>query len=799
MRKHLLILLTLVLAFAMPGHAVLKERNLDTTLVLLRSELTSHHLQLEKESKAKKAEREALFKEVIAILNQANKNSIMLYSQKDGYIFDMAYACHEATEQYKSFKTKSVPFTQSINEVNSRVARYDSLITSLNNMPKQALSTGAQTNRNVCLTLAVNIRRQLVEEQTQLKMYVKFYNMAENRLKTLDNYANKRYAEIQDQIFNNKGDSFFAILTHLISKTKEATGSVLDKYHVSKHNMSQWDVRYIGMLFGIILIWGFVSVAINLLVIRGVINHLIKKGMFASFKDEFYAKRPCIVMAMSVVTFAIILGIIRLLLQNQYFLIMASNLLVEYAWLFGVILISLLLRVEGDQIKSAFQIYTPIIAMSFFVIAFRIVLIPNDLVNLIFPPMLLACAIWQWFFVRKHDSNVPKSDMTYAWTSFLIFVVSVVASWIGYTLLSVQILIWWVMQLTCILSITCITGWIKTWADKHDFANKNITKTWFYNMVYKMLLPIMSVLSFVLSIQWAADVFNLSNTTWSLFNLKFVDIDQVRFSLFDLLQVTVLFFIFKYINNTSNAFVKLHFEKVDKSTAGSRYMMAKNVLQILCWGIWIMVSISILHISNSWFLVISGGLSTGIGFAMKDILENIYYGISLMTGRIKIGDYIVCDGIRGRVSNINYTSTMVEAIDGSIIAFTNSQLFTKNYKNLTRNHGYELDILEVGVAYGTNIEQARKALVESIMKLPCIRHDKGVKVLLKSFDDSCITLKILIWVNVLTQSIDDSKVMECIYETLDREHIDIPFPQRVITFNNVPDNTAAAGDNVEKK
>ena len=142
---------------------------------------------------------------------------------------------------------------------------------------------------------------------------------------------------------------------------------------------------------------------------------------------------------------------------------------------------------------------------------------------------------------------------------------------------------------------------------------------------------------------------------------------------------------------------------------------------------------------------------------------------------------------------------MVEAIDGSIIAFTNSQLFTKNYKNLTRNHGYELDILEVGVAYGTNIEQARKALVESIMKLPCIRHDKGVKVLLKSFDDSCITLKILIWVNVLTQSIDDSKVMECIYETLDREHIDIPFPQRVITFNNVPDNTAAAGDNVEKK
>jgi len=68
--------------------------------------------------------------------------------------------------------------------------------------------------------------------------------------------------------------------------------------------------------------------------------------------------------------------------------------------------------------------------------------------------------------------------------------------------------------------------------------------------------------------------------------------------------------------------------------------------------------------------------------SMKDILENIYYGISLMAGRVKIGDYIVYEGTRGRVSSINYTSTIVEATDGSIIAFQNSQLFTKSYKTL---------------------------------------------------------------------------------------------------------------------
>ena len=66
-----------------------------------------------------------------------------------------------------------------------------------------------------------------------------------------------------------------------------------------------------------------------------------------------------------------------------------------------------------------------------------------------------------------------------------------------------------------------------------------------------------------------------------------------------------------------------------------------------------------------------------------------------------------------------------------------------------------------------------------------IYQDKGVKVLLKSFDDSCITLRIVVWVNVLTQAIDDATIMECIYDTLNDHNIEIPFPQREITIKQV--------------
>ena len=98
--------------------------------------------------------------------------------------------------------------------------------------------------------------------------------------------------------------------------------------------------------------------------------------------------------------------------------------------------------------------------------------------------------------------------------------------------------------------------------------------------------------------------------------------------------------------------------------------------------------------------IVMAGLATGLGFAMKDLLENFIYGISLMTGRLRVGDYIECDGVQGKVDSINYQSTQIVTLDGSVMAFQNSALFSKNFKNLTRNHGYVL----VGVSGADSID-----------------------------------------------------------------------------------------------
>lgn len=784
MKKRLYIIILLMVIFVLPSNAVLKEANLDTTLYMLRTELTNYHIDLEKQNQAAKAQQLAVIQELISIVKQADQNSIMLYSQRNGYIFDMTYACHEATEQFKKFKSKAVPFRQMIKKNNVEVARFDSLINYLYGMNTMFLSEEAQVNRNVDLTLAVNIRRQLVEKQKQLQAYVQAYDRTDRKLQALNDYANRRYEDIQNSIFNNGGDNYLRILRNFSMNYKEAKTSVTEKYKPVPGMMSQWDVRIIFILFGIIIFWGLISIFLNLFTIRIVITQLMKHGMFENRKESFMAKRPCLIMAMTVVTFAFILGIVRMAV-TQNFVIMASQLLVEYSWLVGVILVSILLRVDNDKIKNTFRIYSPLMLVGFIVIVFRIILIPNDLVNLIFPPVLLLCALWQWNVIGRKHNQVLRTDKTYAFISLAVFGVSTIFAWTGFTLLAVQLIIWWTMQLTCVLTITCCEGWLSVYAKRKKLADKAITDKWLYRFIYKVLLPISGVLSFIISIYWAADVFNMSDTTWEIFNKDYIKTSNFTASLFSISEVACLYFLFNYINITSVDFMRHHFEKADPRSAASKIVMFKNVMQVIIWGIWLMIALNVFQVGKSWLLAIFAGLSTGLGFASKDILENIYYGISLMMGRVKVGDYIICDGTRGKVSSISYTSTMLEATDGSVIAFQNSQLFSKNYKNMTKNHGYELDILEVGIAYGSNVKEVKQILIDALIKLDCIYQDKGVKVLLKSFDDSCITLRIVVWVNVLTQAIDDATIMECIYDTLNDHNIEIPFPQREITIKQV--------------
>ena len=782
MNKRIFLLNLLLMFFILPAAAVLQEDSLQNSLAVLRHELITRHYEQTEQLNRAKLINERVMQQLHEIGENSAQISLMLYSQNSGNIFDLTYACHEATKLWSDFQEKTRPFQLMIMQSNEEIARYDSLINVLSTMYTTGMSEKTKTDRNVCLTLAKSIRRMLRENNDSYLEYTRYYDYSRQQVQSLDAYAQKRYKEFQSGIFLNRSDNYLKFLSQFRLNVLQLGITLSEKYTPQRLVSSQWDVMWLIGLFGMILMYGLIAVLVNYLSIRFLVTKFFKNEDSERSK-AFRAKRTSIITVASIFTFGLILIIIPFFSESN-FVNMASRLLLEFVWMLTVIFASLLLRIDGEHIRITYKIYYPIILIAFLVIAFRIVLIPETIVNLIFPAALLVTTIWQAKVIAKHRLRVPRYDLYLAYISQAIFTLALVSSWVGYILLSVQIVIWWVMQQACILTIACAHDYLAQYRDRHDLGSKPVSRTWFFRLCYFVMLPSALVLSFILALYWAADVFTLSEMTWQVIRTNFINSPNLQISIFTIAAAIILWFVFKYLNNTIKDFIKLYLQSKDPTTAVSRSVMLINVVQVVVWGAWLLTVLNIFKVNNTWLVVVSGGLSTGIGFAMKDILENIYYGISLMAGRIKIGDYIICDGVRGRVTSINYTSTMLEALDGSVIAFQNSQLFTKNYKNMTKNHGYELDTLEVGVAYGTNIAQVKKLLEESIARLGFIYQGKKPKVVLRSFDDSCITLKVFVWVNVLTQSSDDSKIMECIYETLNSNGIEIPFPQREITIKH---------------
>ena len=782
--KRILLFCVFTLAIVIEAGAVLKEKDLEQTLGILRTELKQYDSELDRRSTMRKDRTKRLIQQLMATMKRADQNALMLYSQQQDNVFDLTYACHEATQQYHNFHRQQLPFTSFLEKTEGEIARYDSLINHLQGIPTRMMTKYGADNRDSCLLLAQSIRGKLEDNANTLRRNIYLYTKAENRLSELNDYANKRYNEIQQNIFINGGDSYPTLISNLSRRWTQISDNIRKKYSFSANANSQWSPKWIfGMFLGI-LFYVIVAIVLNMLFFKFLLPNRVKT-------EEFKKKRVCIIMATTTVTFAILQGLV-INNSSQNFLIMASSLLVEYAWLLGVILISLLMRVKGAQIKSAFRIYAPLIAVGFIVIGCRIILIPNELVNLALPPILLLCALWQWLVIRKHNQNIPRSDIFYTYISLIVFVASVVCSFIGYTLFAVQLIIWWIMQLTCILTITCISRYLEIYAKRKRLTQKPISQTWWYYLLEKVMMPVLGVHSIMLSIYWAAKVFNLTDMCIMIFKHPFINMVNAQgeptltVSILKLIMVINSWFLFRYITKTVLAFLKMHYEISDPSTAASREVMGKNVIQVLVWGVWLLFSLSLLNISLAWLLAISGGLSTGIGFASKDIIENIYYGASLMAGRIKVGDWIDVDGTMGKVVSISYTSTVVESIQGEVITFQNAQLFTKNYKNLTRNHGYVLTTIPFGVAYGSNLKEVTNMVEEAVnnMHNEYIDQEKRAKCVATEMGDSSVNFKLAVWAEAPKRSHVISEVLKCIYDTLNEHNINIPFPQRDIHIVN---------------
>jgi len=483
-----------------------------------------------------------------------------------------------------------------------------------------------------------------------------------------------------------------------------------------------------------------------------------------------------------------------------------------------VIFGSLLLRVKTEQIKHSVKLYIPTIFIALTIIICRITFIPDRLMVLLFPPILLLISLRQLFFCIKKSGKATSIDSMLGWISLAFYFIAFVFSFAGYTFVALLILVGWYFLLAAWLTFVCISDLLDRykvrWLDKKVAAmRKRITyvtgedresllfgATWFYDFIRQVVMPALLLSSLPLCLRLALDIFDFDDLYVKIYHNPFVHLfdkngfDTLCISGRSIVHLLILFCILRYVSRAVHAlwryirytsFMRKH-KRTTIRVNEINLSLGNSIITALIWMTYAVVVITVWRIPTGSMGLVAGGLSAGIGLALKDTINNFIYGIQLMGGKLRVGDWIECDGVRGKVTSVNYQCVQVETIEGTEISLLNSSLFGKNFNNLTHSNSYELTTITVGLAHGTEVNKVRKVLVEAMQKMRTKDHygreivdpKYGIYVVVNDMGDSAVEIAVKQYVLVAEKIayVDGSK--EVIYDALQKAGIPIAFPQR---------------------
>lgn len=869
MRHHKILTAALCALICTPALAVLSEKDLGRTLAVLREELRQTWEEARSDGRQMSRNSQRQHDELVKTVQRSNELALMLYSLKDGYTFDQTYALSEVTGQYDKFSKDKLPFQEIASDYDTEIDRYTRLIQALRRLPpaktgftagnlaeardeilssvSAADSLGAvadsldidiagaisatllmdegnssfsldaegQATRDSCLRYSEELLRYYRESKASIVTDSTYYAETAIMLRNAYDYAQERYAAVQESIFRDGGENYFSVIGHFGRSLRKAVMDARDKYATFEGAGSEWRGPVVVAIGAIVLFYLLFSIVITKLILKllkGRLAVLSSKGYLRHDK-EYQLLIGVAVFTLSLWAFGVAttIGILH----------MALTLLVEFAWMLAAILISLIIRIHDTaETRRYMRIYVPVIAMYFLTITFRIISIPDSAICIVFPPLMLLFAAWQLAVNRRNRKGSEHADIAYGWVSLAVMAIATVLAWCGYVFLGLQTLIWWTFQLTLILTIQALYDLFRCWYDSrsqrmtaryrqehpHMPASSKedyIHVRWPYDFMRMAAVPSAYIWSVPIALLLASKVFDLSAVVRKYFTLQFMDIEgYLRLSVFKILIVITLYFIFRFLIYAWKAFFRLYRIRSTQRRMGTYAIhesdlnlgLSNNVISILGWGIYLITLFVLFKIPTSAISVVTAGLAAGLGFAMKDILNNLFYGIQLMGGRLRVGDQVECDGIRGKVDSVSYQTTEIQAEDGSVIAFSNATLFSKNFKNLTKNHSYELLKIEVGVAYGVDVQKAREVITAALEPLrekdkfgrDIVRPDYGIQVRLMSFGDSCVNLAAYLYTTVDTHYSFAAAGKEAIYNALNANGIEIPFPQRDVYVKALP-------------
>ena len=881
MKKYLLTIVLALCVCALPLMAVVSGKSLSNTLKDLCTELQAAYQQRSDAQLRFNEDFERQHQRMIDVITESNELSILLYTQEQEMTFDLAYALKKVTANYKDFSKDRRPYDHIVNNLNYEIDRNARLIEALRRLPpmkkeievevvpdslmyhndsldvhlsdsisslekeviriafKDSLSAPFVLDsmgvvlRDSCIFFVSEILKMNADNRATLIADSMHYQEAYLRLKETYDYAETRYRALERYIFVDGQTPFLEILAnpgYYWNKTKvdlrgqyslkELSDGVNESDLDENASEEEDDTKFFQHLSSKAENTLLVIVCVMQVVVLAsfwLLTFLVLWLLYRYTRLKRYVpkkKQSIISILMGTIVYFLVFGFS---LYGDEYINLGVEHINTFLWLLIAITGSLLLRVKPDQFRQGFLLYSATFLVVLMIISCRITFMPDKLMVLLFPPVLLLIAIWQLCCCIWVSGKATSIDLTLGWGALAVYLVAFVFAFLGYTFVALLILVWWYFLLAVWLTVVCIldlmSRYKERWLDKRiDNMRNRITyvsgedresllfgATWFYDLIRQVAIPTIVLLSLPLCVRLSLSIFDFDDLFVKFYEEPFIHlsdmngVETLSVSVKSIIYLLILFYVLRYISRAVHAIWQYvrYFAFMRKHNRTSirpneiNLSLGNSIISVLIWMIFAVVVISVWQIPTGSLGLIAGGLSAGIGLALKDVINNFIYGIQLMGGRLRVGDWIECEGVRGKVTAINYQCVQAETIEGTEMSFLNSSLFGKNFNNLTRNNSYELTVITVGVAYGTDITQVRKVLVEGMQKMrtkdqygrEIVDPKRGVYVVVGNMSDSAVDINVKQYVLVAERIGYVDRAKEVIYESLTAAGITIPFPQ----------------------
>lgn len=747
-----ILLVMAVIWFALPSWGVLSEYNLDKTLVSLSADMAALQKNLDKDIRRFENRRVEFRDEIAALDETCDETGIMLYSQDERYLYGTLQATQGMKDVIRRIRTQEDKLTQLEKELSVITGRYGQFAAFLRELENRPSTPESRKALQSSVKIADSLRTAIDGCRAAVAADISSYRGLLCKADRLEAYNDKVIGNTRARMSGRGGESFPEFLGHFSTRWHEFKDDLIWRFFTGQSDQDDWNSKE-DRMYRLMDIKFYVALALAL------IFYLVIR--FTRFCPKWVATKRiywtlCFFLMANVVGLLLIILTIGVAPMLKIILMLDSEL---YLLAF-LILTSSTLRLKRKQIGKSLLFYLPMFLLTYILIEYRQDLVPVSTVTFTAPFFFILGLVGQAVLMALYLKKLELTDRRMAWANLSAIAVCTVFIFCGYTIPGSMLYLLWTGLVTGILFFGLLKDFIDSkHPEKHSVAGITVRR-----LLYPVAIPAIAFAA----VSWVAHIYNFTSWLFDMTNTPFVNMpDKVG-----VVSVAKIIYIYA-LGVLVNYGLTLTKFLLRRNAANRQGQVAVwiSIGSIVTWLCYIIAVILILDINKAGLIAAVGGASVGIGFALKNTFENFFSGLSLMTGRLRPGDILEYEGVRGKVLDIGIISTQMETEDGPIMTMTNRMLFEKNFKNMTRNHRVELRHIVFDISAVNDPKAVRDIILGSFSGIDGVDDSRRHVVIMRNFASGIMRVELKVWIDSEKYLATEPAVREAIFEAFRRHGI----------------------------